>query len=236
MQKQPERLQKILSAYGVSSRRAAEKMILEGRILVNGIQATLGQSAQFGVDLITVDGVPIIGELEPVYIMLNKPCGYITTVSDEKDRKTVMSLVADTVTRVYPVGRLDINSEGLLLFTNDGEFANKIMHPSNEKEKVYEVTVQGDAQKALELLRQPVEIDGHTVRAVKVELVSASSNAGTLYITVVEGRNRQIRKMCTACGVRVKTLKRISVGTLMLGDLKAGTWRHLTKEEVRSLG
>ena len=236
MQMRQERLQKILSAHGVSSRRAAEKMILEGRVHVNGLQAKLGQSAQSGVDLITVDGIPLTGGNDLVYIMLNKPRGYITTVSDDKGRKTVMDLVSNAGTRIYPAGRLDINSEGLLIFTNDGAFANNIMHPSKEKEKVYEVEVRGDACKAISLLRQPIEIDNITVQAVKADLLKATDSGGKLQITVVEGRNRQIRKMCTACGVSVKSLKRISIGLLKLGDLETGKWRHLTKEEVRTLG
>jgi len=129
-----------------------------------------------------------------------------------------------------------MDSEGLLIFTNDGEFANSVAHPSYDKEKTYEVKVRGDAIKAVSLLRHPLEIDSRAVQAVKIELLSTTKDGGVLKITVIEGRNRQIRKMCAACGVTVKTLRRISIGTLMLGDLKSGQWRYLTGEEVRSLG
>ena len=231
-----ERLQKILSAYGITSRRDAERLILEGRVSVNGITATLGQSALYGVDSISVDGVPLSPADKLVYLMLNKPCGYLTAVSDKHGRKTVMELIRDVDERVYPAGRLDLNSEGLLLFTNDGAFANKITHPSFEKKKTYEVSIRGDVQKAVALLKQPVIIDGYTVRAVSVDLLKTVPNGGVLNITISEGRNRQIRKMCTACGVKVDSLKRVSIGKLMLGDLKSGQWRYLTGEEVKSIG
>jgi len=236
MQKQQERLQKILSAQGIASRRKAEQMILDGRVHVNGIQAVPGQSAVSGLDDITVDGVSVSASGKRVYIMLNKPCGYITTLSDESGRKTVMDLLTDIDERIYPVGRLDTDSEGLLLFTNDGEFANSVMHPSNNVKKTYEVKVNGDVRTAVNLLRQPVETDDKTVHAEKVELLKIDDNGGILTITIIEGRNRQIRKMCTACGLKVRSLKRISIGTLKLGGLKSGQWRHLTGEEVKSLG
>jgi len=168
--------------------------------------------------------------------MLNKPRGYITTVSDDRGRKTVMELVADAGVKVYPVGRLDMNSEGLLLFTNDGEFANNIMHPSNEKQKIYDVTVHGDIDSALSKLKQPIEIDDHIVTAIDVDLIKSDEDIGIIRIAIVEGRNRQVRKMCFACGVNVKKLKRISIGKLNLNNLKTGKWRFLTEEEVRSFG
>jgi len=233
---EPERIQKILSKSGITSRRNAEKMILDGRVCVNDVPATLGQSARLGHDIITVDGVAVTDESEHVYLMLNKPCGYITSTSDDRGRKTVMELVAGAGVRVYPVGRLDINSAGLLLFTNDGDFANNVMHPSSGKQKTYEVDVSGDVRGAVKLLQQPIEIDSHTVLAVGVDLIKATDSGGIVRITIVEGRNRQVRKMCVACGVRVDRLKRISIDNLNLGDLKTGQWRHLTKEEVKSLG
>ena len=236
MQNKQERISKILSAHGIVSRREAERLILEGRIHVNGTPAVLGQTAEFGLDLITVDGIQLDPVDEHVYLMLNKPRGYITTARDERGRKTVMSLVEDVGLRVYPVGRLDMDSEGLLLFTNDGKFANTIAHPSYDKEKTYEAKVRGDAKKAASLLKHPIEIDKRTVQAVKIELLNITADGGVLKITVIEGRNRQIRRMCAACGVSVKTLRRISIGKLMLGDLKSGQWRYLTGEEVRSLG
>jgi len=234
--KKQERLQKILSAYGITSRRASETLILEGRVSVNGVTATLGQSARPYIDEITVDGVLVEGNAEHVYIMLNKPGGYLTTLRDDRGRKTVMELVADLGVRVYPVGRLDYNSEGLLLFTNDGRFANAVSHPSGGKKKTYEVIIRGDAVKAAKLLSKPVSVDGHLLQAVNVLLVLESADGGVLEITIVEGKNRQIRKMCAACGVRVKALKRISVGSVELGSLETGKWRFLTEEEVRSLG
>ena len=231
-----ERLQKILSAHGIATRRASESLILEGGVCVNGVTATLGQSVRPDIDEITVDGVSLTGYAEHVYIMLNKPRGYLTTVRDDRGRKTVMELVSVPGVRVYPVGRLDYNSEGLLLFTNDGLFANSVSHPSGGKKKTYEVTVRGDAVKAAKLLSEPVSVDSHLLQAVSVLLITESVDSGVLEITISEGKNRQIRKMCTACGVSVSALKRISVGPVELGSLETGKWRYLTEEEVRSLG
>jgi len=231
-----ERLQKLLAACGIASRRGAEKIILEGRVRVNGVIAELGKTAQLGVDIITVDGVQLTARDELVYMMLNKPCGYLTTKRDERGRKTVMELVADAGLNIFPVGRLDKDSEGLLLFTNDGGFANTILHPSFDKQKTYKVEVRGDIHEAARLMRQPVDIDGHTVHARCVEVIKSSGNTGVLNITIVEGRNRQIRKMCAVCGVSVVSLKRISIGKLELGDLESGKWRYLTMDEVLSLG
>jgi 23S rRNA pseudouridine2605 synthase len=231
----PERIHKILSAFGIASRREAEKMIAEGRVYVNGSVAALGQSATPKIDLITVDGVEIYERPENVYLMLNKPVGYITTVNDDRGRKTVMDLVKDAGSRIYPIGRLDLTSEGLLLFTNDGNFANKIMHPSFDKKKTYLVEVRGDVETALKLLRKPMEIDNHTICAFTVEEIKKTSNTGTLKITITEGRNRQIRKMCNFCNLTVKSLKRISIGQLELDNLQTGHWRYLTDEEVKIL-
>jgi len=232
----PERLQKLLSASGITSRRNAEKMIRDGRVLVNGITAEIGQTAMPGTDLITVDGKPLTGVEKLVYIMLNKPGGYLTTVKDDRGRRTVMELVSDINAVVYPVGRLDLNSEGLLLFTNDGEFANKVMHPSFNKQKIYEVSVRGDVESAVKRMRLPIEIDDYKIIANNIELTEKTTNGGKLLISINEGRNRQIRKMCAECGLNVDTLKRISIGRVLLGDLETGKWRHLTEEEVRSLG
>jgi len=234
--KKQERLQKILSAYGITSRRAAETLILEGRVCVNGVTATLGQSASPYIDEITVDGVLVAGNAEHVYIMLNKPVGYLTTARDDRGRKTVMELIADLGVRVYPVGRLDYNSEGLLLFTNDGHFANAVSHPSRGKIKTYEVLVRGDAVKAAKLLSEPVRVDGHLLQAVNALVILESADGGVLEITIAEGKNRQIRKMCAACGVSVRALKRVSIGAVELDSLETGKWRFLTKEEVRLLG
>jgi 23S rRNA pseudouridine2605 synthase len=231
-----ERIQKILSAFGVASRREAEEMILEGRVKVNGKTAVLGQSAQYGADRITVDGVPLAEKKQHVYIMLNKPCGYLTTVSDDRGRKTVMELVADVDVRVYPVGRLDLDTGGLLLFTNDGEFANRITHPSFNNQKTYQVLVHGNAAKAEKLLAEPIEINGRIIHAVSVKLLSETTTGGVLEITIIEGRNRQVRRMCAKCGLTVHALKRISIGKLELGTLETGKWRYLTEEEMEKLG
>ena len=231
----PERLQKILSSSGITSRREAERFISDGRVTVNGIIAKLGQSAVLGVDVIAVDGAPIAPKSENIYIMLNKPRGYVTTMRDEKGRKTVSLLVNDIGTRLYPVGRLDINSEGLLLMTNDGDFANKVTHPSHSIKKTYEVVAQGDIYSAVSKLSAPMVIDSHTVRADDVKVAQNRFGVPILLITIHEGRNRQVRKMCAECGLRVSSLKRVSIGKLKLGNLKTGKWRHLTETEVASL-
>jgi 23S rRNA pseudouridine2605 synthase len=231
----PERLQKILSNCSVASRREAEAMILAGRVAVGGVPATVGQSAELGRDEITVDGVPIAEPAKSVYIMLNKPPGYVTTLSDERGRKTVAQLVADAGARVYPVGRLDMYSEGLLLLTNDGAFAHAAMHPSQGKTKTYEVRVKGDTTDAERLLMQPMMLDSRTVQAVSAQIIEHAGGEAVLRIAVREGRNRQIRRMCTACGLSVLSLRRVSFGAVELGDLKPGQWRYLTDEERKSL-
>ncbi|MCL2124395.1 MAG: rRNA pseudouridine synthase [Oscillospiraceae bacterium] len=231
----PQRLQKILSAHGVASRREAEQMIRNGRVTVGGEVAALGQSARIGIDEIAVDGVLLASKEPHVYIMLNKPRGYITTMSDDKGRKTVADLVANVGVRLFPVGRLDMNSEGLLLMTNDGAFANKVAHPSYNKIKVYEVVVDGDVGNAGRLLGESMDIDGHTVRAASVSFIDGHRAGGTFHIAIYEGRNRQVRKMCALCGLRVRSLKRISIGGLPLGELEPGHWRYLTPEEVRTV-
>ena len=226
-----ERLQKILSSRGVASRRMAEKMIEDGRVSVNGAVALLGQSADPDQDEILLDGRPLPSGSEYVYILLHKPRGYVTTLSDEKGRKTAAELVADCGTRVYPVGRLDMDSEGLLLFTNDGEFANHLMHPKHEVEKTY-LTWLGDfSDEAVAKLKKPITLDGYLLRAPKVRVV----RPGLLEITIHEGRNRQVRRMCDAAGMRVTRLKRIREGKLGLGELPLGKWRYLTPAEVESL-
>ena len=226
-----ERLQKILSARGVASRRAAETMIEEGRVTVNGMVALLGQTADPENDEIKVDGRPLPSVKEYVYILLHKPRGYVTTLSDEKGRKTAAELVADCGIRVYPVGRLDMDSEGLLLFTNDGDFANKLMHPKHEVQKAYLAWVQNFSEESVARLKQPISLDGYTIRAPKVRVVKP----GMMEITIHEGRNRQVRRMCEAAGMQVTRLKRVREGKLALGDLPLGKWRYLTEEEVKSL-
>lgn len=230
-----ERLQKILSARGVASRRKAEEMIKQGRVHVNGIAASLGDSADPEVDVILVDGSRLPSQGSFVYIMLNKPRGYVTTLSDEKGRKNAAMLVADCGTRVYPVGRLDMDSEGLLLFTNDGEFANRLMHPKHEVNKTYDTWVTGYVSEAEERLSLPMELDGYAIRTPGVKLLYADGEKAKLRITIHEGRNRQVRRMCQAAGMTVTRLRRISEGALRLGDLPCGSWRYLTEDELAAL-
>ncbi len=230
-----ERLQKILSARGVASRRKAEEMILAGRITVNGVAAQLGDGADPEKDEILLDGRPLPSRQAYIYLMLHKPRGYVTTLSDEKGRRDVSQLVADCGVRVYPVGRLDMDSEGLLLMTNDGELANRFMHPRHEVDKVYEVCVTGYSDGAAERLRLPIELDGYRIKPPRVELVSAEGDRAKLLVTIHEGRNRQVRRMCAAAGMEVTRLCRISEGKLQLGDLKPGKWRELTEKELAEL-
>lgn len=229
-----ERLQKILSAHGIASRRAAEKLLIAGRITVNGSIASLGDSADPAADDIRIDGKPLPKKAEAVCLMLYKPRGYVTTLSDERGRKTAASLI-DCGCRVYPIGRLDYASEGLLLFTNDGELANRLMHPKHSVEKVYEVTVSGKLDTAQALLSRQIELDGRQIAPPQVELLRSSVKKTTYQITIHEGRNRQIRRMCEAAGLTVLRLCRVREGSLSLGDLPVGKWRYLTKEEYEQL-
>lgn len=230
-----EKLQKILSARGVASRRHAEQMIQQGRVSCNGRICQLGDRADPELDTILVDGKPLPSIGEKVYLMLHKPRGFVTTLSDEKGRKNAAQLVADCGTRVYPVGRLDMDSEGLLLFTNDGDFANRLMHPKHEVDKTYRVFVSGYSAEALEKLRLPVSLDGYTIRPPQVQLVKNNDQRAEILVTIHEGRNRQVRRMCQIAGMDVQRLIRISEGSLQLGDLPLGKWRHLTPNEVESL-
>ena len=232
-----ERLQKILASRGVCSRRKAEELLNAGRVSVNGNVAHLGESADPDTDEILLDGKPLPSKSEYVYIMLNKPRGFVTTLSDEKGRKNAAQLVADCGVRVYPVGRLDMDSEGLLLFTNDGEFANSLMHPKHEVDKTYRVVVDGFTAENLEKLKQPVTLDGYTIRkpGVKLSRPPRTDGRAELLVTIHEGRNRQVRRMCAMAGMTVLRLIRVAEGSLTLGDLPKGKWRHLTEAEVRSL-
>ncbi len=230
-----ERLQKIISASGLMSRRAAEECISAGRVTVNGKKAMLGDKAEINSDIILLDGKKLPSVGEKIYIMLNKPKGYVTTMSDEKGRRDVTELVK-IPQRVYPVGRLDMYSEGLLIMTNDGDFANKLMHPSHNIVKTYRTWVQGeDVGESTEYLRGELEIDGCIVQAESVEFESLFPGGAVLLISIGEGRNRQVRKMCACCGLKVTRLMRISEGPLELGDLKPGKWRKLTEEEITSI-
>ena len=232
-----ERLQKILASRGVCSRRKAEELICAGRVSVNGNIANLGDSADPDADDILLDGKPLPSQSEYVYIMLNKPRGFVTTLSDEKGRKNAAQLVADCGVRVYPVGRLDMDSEGLLLFTNDGDFANSLMHPRHAVNKTYRVVVDGYTPENFESLKKPVTLDSYTIRKPDVKLARPPRPDGRaeLLVTIHEGRNRQVRRMCAMAGMEVRRLIRISEGSLSLGNLEKGKWRHLTTAEVRAL-
>lgn len=230
-----ERIQKIMASRGVASRRASEELILQGRVTCNGQVCGLGDRADPEKDTILVDGRPLPSTPEAIYILLHKPRGYVTTLSDEKGRKNVSQLVSDCPQRVYPVGRLDMDSEGLLLLTNDGELANHLMHPSHVVDKVYQVWVQGFSPEGLERLSQPIELDGYRIRKPNVKCQKRTGDKALLQITIHEGRNRQIRRMCAIAGMEVQRLKRIREGSLSLGQLPLGKWRYLTKEEVQAL-
>lgn len=231
------RIQKIIADAGYCSRRKAEELISKGRVKVNGRPIKLGDKAGFK-DLITIDGEKLFvpRRKNNIYIMMNKPRGYVTTMSDELDRRCVTDLLEDVGERVYPVGRLDRNSEGLLLFTNDGEFANSIMHPSRHIAKTYRVTVRPDINdEQLVQLSEGVEIDGRKTLPATVVVKTKEQGRVVMLITIKEGRNRQIRKMCEAVGLEVARLRRISIGPLKLGMLKPGAWRELTAEELRAI-
>ncbi len=231
-----ERLQKILSAAGVTSRRGAGQYLLAGRVTVNGRAASLGDKADPDVDDIRVDGKPLRHREKRTYLMLNKPRGYVTTLSDEKGRKTVADLVKGCGARVWPVGRLDLDSEGLLLLTDDGELTHRLIHPSHEVEKEYHVWVTGDAGKALPILRGSITLDGVALRPARVELLGREKGESVLSVTIHEGKNRQVRRMCALAGLTVRRLRRVREGTLHLGDLPVGKWRLLTEEERFQLG
>ena len=230
-----ERLQKILSGRGVASRRRAEELITAGMVTVNGAVAALGDCADPDVDEILVGGKSLPGKTEYVYILLNKPRGYVTTLSDEKGRPNAAQLVEDCGVRVYPVGRLDMDSEGLLLFTNDGDFANTLMHPKHEVKKTYDVWVRGYVPGAEVRLSRPITLDGYTIRKPVVKLLRAEGDKARFQVTIHEGRNRQVRRMCQAAGMTVSRLRRIREGSLRLGDLPLGKWRYLPEEEIQSL-
>lgn len=227
------RLQKYLALSGIASRRAAEKMITDARVSVNGKIVTELGTKVTEFDDVAVDGQSCRAQTKKVYIMLNKPTGYVTTVSDDRQRPTVMDLCGDITERVYPVGRLDFNTEGLLLLSNDGDFTFKVTHPKHKLDKTYEVLVCGKAKKnALHLLQTGVVIDGKKTSPAKVDVAEAGKGSAILTITIHEGRNRQVRKMCQAVGFRVIGLKRIFEGGLSLGNLPLGRWRHLSPAEV----
>lgn len=228
-----QRLQKLIAAAGLCSRRTAEGWIEAGRVRVNGAAATLGQSADPDRDEILVDGKPLSLSEQKHYLMLNKPRGYVCTMSDEKGRPTVAELVADCGARVVPVGRLDLDSEGLLLLTDDGGWMQKILHPRYEVDKVYHVTVAGDVRDAARKLAAITALDGEPIRPAKVTALRLGRETAELEITIHEGKNRQIRRMCALADLHVKRLRRVSEHNLALGGLPEGKWRYLTAEELR---
>ena len=230
-----ERIQKLLSQRGVASRRQAEQMILQGRVSCNGTLCTLGQSIDPEIDAVLVDGKPLPSPDRHLYIMLHKPKGYVTTLSDEKGRKNAAQLVEDCGTRVYPVGRLDMDSEGLLLFTNDGEFAHRMMHPSHEVKKTYRVDVKGYSSENFQRLQHPIYLDGRRISPPELQLIQSEGDKAVLLVTIHEGRNRQVRRMCAKAGMQVKRLLRVQEGSLNLGNLPAGKWRYLTQDEMEAL-
>ena len=229
-----QRLQKLLSTRGVASRRGAETLITAGRVRVNGEVADLGRSADPEVDEILVDGKPLPAVPEFRYIMLHKPRGYVTTLSDEKGRKNAAQLVADCGVRVYPVGRLDMDSEGLLLLTNDGEFAHALMHPSHAVDKTYQVWLRGYRPGLEKAMAEPIVLDGYRIHPPQIRLLDARGDRAELLVTIHEGRNRQIRRMAERAGMAVTRLKRIREGHLELGDLPPGRWRDLTDQEIQN--
>ena len=230
-----ERLQKLLAAAGLCSRRMAEEWISAGRVCVNGAPATLGDRADPETDTITVDGQPLPADTRRVYLMLNKPRGYVTTLSDEYGRHTAAELVSGCGARVYPVGRLDMDSEGLLLMTNDGAWMQRLLHPSREIEKEYRVTVTGPVEGAARRLAAIRDLEGERIRPARVRELWRDGNKAALSVTIHEGKNRQIRRMCRQAGLAVRRLQRVREHTLTLGDLPVGRWRYLTQQELQML-
>ena len=229
------RLQKYIAGCGYCSRRRAEELLIAGRVTVNGRTASLGDSMEEG-DIVCVDGKPLSPPKEHTYIMLHKPRGYVTTLSDEKGRPTVAALTSDAGVRLFPVGRLDLMSEGLLILTDDGEIANRLAHPSHGVEKTYRVWVKGeDPLAASDTLRRPVRYQGVSYRPAEVRPVRVRDTEAILDVTVSEGKNREVRNMCAAAGLKVKRLVRTRQGCLKLGSLGAGEWRYLTGAEIAYL-
>ena len=231
------KVQKYFSDCGVMSRRAAEEVIKKGLVRVNGEVVSEGERIIPGVDLVEYNGVPVIPSADKkTYVLLNKPRGFVTTLSDEKGRRTVAELVASVGTRIYPVGRLDMDSDGLLLFTDDGELTNKLTHPRHEIPKIYHVTVSGKvSREKIAALSSPMIIDGYKILPVKTRVIDEGVSSSTLEMTLYEGRNRQIRKMCQQQNLKITRLCRVAIGNIRLGSLAVGKWRYLTPAEVAYL-
>lgn len=231
-----QRLQKMLAAAGIASRRKSEEYIAAGRVKVNGNIAQIGDSVDPANDIVTLDGKEVRISGDKIYLALHKPRGFVTTMNDERNRKCVAMLVSDIPERVYPIGRLDKDSEGLLLMTNDGEFANKIMHPSRQIAKTYRVTVRPNiTEEQITKICTGIVIDGQMTAPAKAKLVSQYENRAVVEIVLYEGRNREIRKMCEALGLEVARLKRIAEGPVRLGMLAQGKYRELKPEEIKGL-
>ncbi|NLZ92204.1 MAG: rRNA pseudouridine synthase [Clostridiales bacterium] len=232
-----ERLQKYMASCGVASRRKCEEIIAEGRVKVNGVTVReAGLKIQPSKDKVTVDGREIIPANKPVYIMLNKPVGYVSTVRDQFKRPTVLDLLRGVKGRIYPVGRLDYDSEGLLLLTNDGNLAYGLTHPRHRVDKTYIVVVQGrPSRKEIDRIRKGVEIDGRMTSPADIRVESIQGNKTAFRVVIHEGRNRQVRRMFGAVGYAVVSLKRTSIGKLQLGTLAPGRWRFLEDREVKDL-
>ena len=231
------KLQKYFSDCGILSRRAAEEEIKKGAVKVNGSPAELGMRIDPEHDVVEYKGrrVESTGD-EKIYVLLNKPRGVVTTLSDEKGRTNVSALISEIKTRIYPVGRLDMDSDGLLLMTNDGELTNMLTHPRHEIPKIYRVTVKGSiSPRTLEELQKPMEIDGYTILPVKSKIITSEGGSTVLEMTLYEGRNRQIRKMCELCSLKITRLCRVAIGDISLGELEVGKWRYLTENEVKYL-
>lgn len=230
------RLQKYLAECGVASRRKSEELIEQGKVKVNGNKASIGDKINPKRDTVTVNGKKIIKQKNCTYILLHKPRGFITTMSDEMDRKCVAELIKDVPGRVYPVGRLDRDSEGMLLFTNDGEFANAMTHPTRHVPKTYRVTVRPTiTEEQITKLTTGVMVDDRMTAPAEVRVITKQEGRVVLEIILYEGRNRQIRKMCEEVGLEVARLKRTAIGSIKLGMLKQGAYRELTEDEVRKL-
>ena len=228
-----ERIQKLMAAAGLCSRRTAEEWIAAGRVIVNGRIARVGDKADPDRDTVLVDGSPLRGAAQHVYLMLYKPRGYVTTLSDERGRRTAAELVADCGTRVYPVGRLDRDSEGLLLFTNDGQLTHALLHPSHQVDKTYIVSVTGAEDGSAARLAAVDKLDGESIVPAQVEELHRSGTAAEYRVVIHQGKKRQIRRMCAAAGLEVTRLCRVAEGGLRLGGLPPGKWRYLTEEELR---
>lgn len=237
MQEEKMRLQKYLALCGVASRRAAEKLITDGRVAVNGVTITELGTKVSSKDKVTFDGKPVSDGEKKIYIALNKPVGYLSSASDDRGRQTVVDLVkGDFAERLYPVGRLDYDTEGLIFLTNDGDFTYAVTHPKHNIDKTYEAVIRGRlTEDEIIALCRGVDIDGFVTSPALVDIIDEHDGKATVQITIHEGKNRQVRRMFESIGHRVLKLKRISVGRVKLGNLKSGQWRELTEREIKNL-